>query len=62
MYKIGYWFVWALLNTLGELLLVKAGWIGYIQWDSIRAFIYYLSFFSAIWLQEYWYNGTGRVR
>ena len=62
MFKIGYWVFWAILNTLGELFLVKAGWIGYIQWNSFRAFIYYLFFFGAVWLQEYWYNGTGRIR
>lgn len=62
MVKVGYLVFWAVLNTLGELLFVKAGWIGYIHWNSLRAFIYYLLFFGAIWLQEYWYNGTGRVR
>lgn len=62
MLKIVYWVVWALLNTLGELFFVKAGWIGYIQWNSFRAFIYYLFFFGAVWLQEYWYNGTGRLK
>lgn len=61
-FKICYWVVWAILNTLGELFFVKAGWIGYIKWNSFRAFIYYLFFFGAIWLQEYWYNGTGRTR
>lgn len=60
--KVGYWFGWSILNTLGELFFVKAGWIGYIQWNSRRAFLYYLFFFGAIWLQEYWYNGTGRVK
>lgn len=62
MIKVGYLVFWAVLNTLGELFFVKAGWIGYIQWNPFRAFIYYLFFFGAIWLQEYWYNGTGRTR
>lgn len=60
--KIGYLFCWALLNTAGEWFFVQAGWLQYIQWDSLRAFLFYLFFFGAVWLQEYWYNGTGRLR
>lgn len=60
--KIGYWVSWALLNTVAERFFVWAGWIGYYQWNSFRAFLFYLFFFGAIWLQEYWYNGTGRLR
>lgn len=60
--KISYWVGWAILNTLGELLFVKAGWISYIHWNALRAFWYYMFFFGLIWLQEYWYNGTGRLR
>lgn len=60
--KIGYWVGWSLLNTFGEWFFVWAGWIEYIQWNSLRAFIFYLFFFGAVWLQEYWYNGTGRLR
>ena len=60
--KIGYLIGWSLLNTTGEWFFVQAGWIEYIQWNSFRAFLFYLFFFGAVWLQEYWYNATGRLR
>lgn len=60
--KIGYLIGWSLLNTAGEWFFVQAGWIQYIQWNSFRAFLFYLFFFGAVWLQEYWYNATGRLR
>ncbi len=60
--KIAYWVGWALLNTIAERIFVWAGLVGYIQWNSFRAFLFYLFFFGAVWLQEYWYNGTGRLR
>lgn len=60
--KICYLMIWSLLNTAGEWFFVQAGWIGYIQWNVFRAFLFYLFFFGAVWLQEYWYNATGRVR
>ena len=60
--KAGYWLGWALLNTFGEWFFVQAGWIEYLRWNTWRAFIYYLFFFGVVWLQEYWYNGTGRLR
>ena len=60
--KISYLFFWSLLNTAGEWFFVKAGWIEYIQWNVFRAFLFYLFFFGAVWLQEYWYNATGRLR
>ena len=60
--KISYWISWALLNTIAERFFVWAGWIGYLQWNSRRAFLFYLFFFGAVWLQEYWHNGAGRLR
>ena len=60
--KTGYLIGWSLLNTAGEWLFVQAGWIQYLQWNSFRAFLFYFFFFGAIWLQEYWYNATGRLR
>ena len=59
---ISYLLFWSLINTVGEWFFVQAGWIEYIQWNVFRAFLFYLFFFGAVWLQEYWYNGTGRVR
>lgn len=53
---------WALLNTLLEGFFVLAGWIIYHQWNSWRAFVFYVAFFGLIGLQEYWYNGTGKLR
>lgn len=61
-FKTGYLIGWSLLNTAGEWFFVQAGWIQYIQWNSFRAFLFYLFFFGAVWLQEYWYNATGRFR
>lgn len=60
--KTGYLIGWSLLNTVGEWFFVQAGWIQYLQWNSFRAFLFYLFFFGAVWLQEYWYNATGRLR
>lgn len=60
--KIVYWVGWALLNTIAERFFVWAGWIEYLQWNSLRAFLFYLFFFGAVWLQEYWYNGAGILR
>ncbi|MGE5604279.1 MAG: CBO0543 family protein [Bacteroidota bacterium] len=59
---ISYLLFWSLLNTAGEWFFMQAGWIEYIKWNSLRAFLFYFFFFGAVWLQEYWYNGTGRLR
>ena len=59
--KISYLFGWSLLNTSGEWFFVETGWIEYIQWNVLRALLFYFFFFGAIWVQEYWYNGTGRI-
>lgn len=60
--KTSYLLSWSLLNTAGEWFFAKAGWIEYIQWNVFRAFLFYLFFFGAVWLQEFWYNATGRLR
>jgi hypothetical protein len=52
---------WAAVNAFFEWFFVKVGWIGYRQWSPLRAFIFYIFFFSLIWAQEYWYNGTGQL-
>lgn len=59
--KIGYLLGWSAFNAFFEWYFVRVGWIGYDQWNPIRAFIFYVLFFSLIWVQEYWYNGTGRL-
>jgi hypothetical protein len=53
---------WAAGNAFFEWFYVQAGWIGYDHWNPLRAFLFYIFFFSLVWLQEYWYNGAGRVR
>lgn len=58
----GYLVLWAGLNALTEWIFVLKGWIGYINWNPGRAFMYYILFFGLVWLQEYWYNGTSRIR
>lgn len=58
----GYLGAWAFINMVLERLFVAAGWIGYQRWNSGRAFIFYLAFFGLVGLQEYWYNGSGRLR
>ncbi len=60
--KTSYLFGWSLLNTAGEWFFMETGWIEYIQWNPLRALLFYLFFFGAVWVQEYWYNGTGRIR
>jgi hypothetical protein len=60
--QIGYWILWAVVNATFEWFFVWVGWIGYDHWNPIRAGIFYLFFFGAIWAQEYWYNGAGRLR
>ncbi|HEX3044308.1 MAG TPA: CBO0543 family protein [Bacillota bacterium] len=60
--QISYLIFWALLNAGWEWFFVKVGWIGYNQWRPYRAFIFYIAFFGLIWLQEYWYQGTGRIK
>ncbi len=57
-----YFGLWALANALMEWFFVWVGWIGYNQWNFVKAFIFYLFFFGLIWVQEYWYNGTGKLR
>jgi hypothetical protein len=56
--QIGYWILWAIGNAAFEWFFVWVGWIGYDHWNPLRAGIFYLFFFAAIWFQEYWYNGT----
>lgn len=60
--RSGYLILWAGLNAGFEWFFVKVGWIGYDRWNSGRAFLFYLFFFGVIWVQEYWYNGTERLR
>jgi hypothetical protein len=59
--RLGYLLVWALLNAVFEWFYVWMGWIGYIYWNPFRAFWFYVGFFGLVWLEEYWYNGTGRL-
>ena len=54
--------LWALANAAFEWFFVWVGWIGYGQWNPLKAFLFYLFFFGLIWLQESWYNGTGKFR
>jgi hypothetical protein len=60
--QILYWVFWAVANGLNEWIFVKLGWIGYDHWNPVRATGFYLFFFCFVWAQEYWYNGTGRLR
>jgi hypothetical protein len=57
--QILYWGSWAFANASLEWFFVWVGWIGYNRWNPLKAFIFYLLFFGLIWIQEYWYNGTG---
>lgn len=60
--KGSYLIFWSAFNAFFEWFFVKVDWIGYDQWNPVRAFIFYIFFFSLVWTQEYWYNGTGRCR
>jgi hypothetical protein len=60
--RLGYLWVWSAGNAFFEWAYVRFGWIGYHHWNPGRAFLFYLFFFSLVWLEEYWYNGTGRLR
>ncbi|MGD9156317.1 MAG: CBO0543 family protein [Bacillota bacterium] len=60
--RTAYLLGWAGVNALCEWFYVYVGWIGYRHWNPFRAFLYYIFFFSLVWVQEYWYNGTGRLR
>ncbi len=60
--RIFYWGLWAFFNAILELFFVRMGWIGYHRWNTWKAFIFYLFFFGLIWVQEYWYNGTGKLK
>lgn len=60
--QIGYWILWAIVNASFEWLFVWLGWIGYDHWNPLQAGTFYLGFFGLIWVQEYWYNSTGRLR
>jgi len=60
--RAGYLLLWSFVNALFEWFFVKVGWIGYDHWNPIRAFVFYIFFFGFIWVQEYWYNGTERIR
>jgi hypothetical protein len=53
---------WSGGNAFFEWFYVYLGWIGYHHWNPRRAFLFYICFFGLVWLQEYWYNGTGRLR
>jgi len=57
-----YLMAWSFINALLEWIFVKLGWIGYYQWRPARAFLFYIIFFGLVWVQEYWYNGTDRLR
>jgi len=57
-----YLFGWAVVNTVCEWGFVQAEWIGYLRWNPLKAFIFYLFFFGTVGLQEYAYNGTKRLR
>lgn len=57
-----YLLIWTVGNGFCEWVFVQAGWIGYHRWNPIKATFFYIFFFSAIWIQEYWYNGTGRFK
>lgn len=60
--RFGYLLAWSLVNAGFEWFFVWVGWIGYDHWNPGRAFLFYIGFFGLIWAQEYWYNGTGRLR
>ncbi|HBF37754.1 MAG TPA: hypothetical protein DDW50_10570 [Firmicutes bacterium] len=60
--KICYFIVWSVSNAAGEWFFVWVGWIGYDHWNPIRATIFYIFYWSAVWAQEYWYNATGRLK
>jgi hypothetical protein len=60
--KTGYWTLWSVGNAFFEWFFVWVGWIGYDQWNPLRATIFYLVFFGAVLGQEYWYNGTGKLK
>jgi hypothetical protein len=60
--QIFYWGLWAFSNAMLEWFFVRVGWIGYDRWNPWKAFIFYLFFFGLIWVQEYWYNGTGKLK
>ncbi len=62
LYKIGYLMLWTIGNAFFEWYFVRVGWIGYNQWNPFRAWLFYVFFFSLIWVQEYWYNGTKRLK
>ena len=60
--KLLYLSGWSFINAAFEWFFVWVGWIGYDHWNPGRAFCFYIFFFGMIWLQEFWYNGTGRLR
>ena len=59
--RFPYWILWAIVNAVFEWFFVWVGWIGYDHWNPFRAFLFYLFFFGCIWVQEQWYQGTGRL-
>lgn len=54
--------LWSLANAVMEWFFVWVGWIGYDHWNPLKAFLFYWFFFGLIWVQESWYNGTGKFR
>lgn len=60
--KIAYLALWAVSNAALEWFFVWVGWINYDRWNPVRATVFYGFFWSAVWLQEYWYNATARLR
>lgn len=53
---------WSVINTFCEWWFVQMGWIDYLQWNPLRAFVFYILFFGSVGIQEYAYNGTKRLR
>ncbi len=60
LFKVLYCVAWSAVNAAFEWFFVWVGWIGYDHWNPLRAFLFYIVFFGLIFLQERWYNGTGR--
>ena len=46
------WGFWILGNTLGEWLFVKRGWILYGYWQPVKAFLFYVGFFTLLRLHD----------
>ena len=53
---------WGVFNAWWEWFFVLMGWIGYDKWNPLRAGIFYFLFFGLVGIQEYWYNGTDKLR